>query len=514
MVPHPSHRLAFVRCESPDGNLMPPLGVLYLAALAEMRGWSVDIFDEHERKDRLLDDLVAWGPDLVGFSCVTSNFNRSSAVAAALKMRITPSPPIIFGGPHPTLCPIDTLQSAQDVDYVMVGESEGSFPQFLDFLTQAEGISEAKGNEQEVDNLVYRTSQGTAFTRAAPLLTDAELDSLPWPAFHLLNLDFYFRKMQHGLFSRGERGLPLMATRGCPHSCTFCCRIMGKGIRRRSPGNVVAELKHMLESYHIDSVYFEDDNFTFDMDYAKDVLRLIIGQTGGSLFIKFANGLRVDRMDDELLDLMKIAGVYHLSFGVESGSRTTLSRMKKHLNLETTEKIINQAKLHGFLVGANCILGYPEESLADLRESVSFFLKMPLDTSAIVNVIPFPTTELERYVAEKGLLTELANNYDNYYFRLFRPNILIKPTRMKMGRLGWEIKRAYLLFYLRPRILGRIVFHVVRQSMARLMARIRVYRPATTPSTARTQSWKKPSDGRAAISRPAASDDREEVNQL
>jgi len=487
---------------------MPPLGVLYLAALAERRGWTVGIFDEHERKDLLLDDLEAWGPNLVGFSCVTSNFNRSLAVAAALKMHISPRLPIIFGGPHPTARAVETLQSSNDVDYVMIGESERSFPQFLDHLTKARDVREHDEKQVEVENLVYRGPQGLTFTPLAPLLTDAELDAVPWPAFHLLNLDFYFRKMLHGLFSKGERGLPLMATRGCPHSCTFCCRMMGKGIRKRSPHNVVDELKHMLEFYQIDSVYFEDDNFTFDMDYAKEVLRLIIGQMDGSLFVRFANGLRVDRMDDELLDLMKSAGAYHLSFGIESGSKATLSRMKKHLNLKTTAKIVEQAKRRGFLVGGNCILGYPGESLSELRESVKFFLKMPLDTSAIVNVIPFPATDLERQISKEGLFTELANNYDNYYFRIFRPNILIKPTGMSMTRLGWEIKRAYLRFYLRPGILGRILFHLARRLMAQTIVRIGLRRPVKPLSRAPAQYRKKSSDYGTPISTPAASGDR------
>ncbi|MDP8235339.1 MAG: radical SAM protein [Candidatus Erginobacter occultus] len=134
-----------------------------------------------------------------------------------------------------------------------------------------------------------------------------------------------------------------MTSRGCPQTCTFCCRSMGQRIRARSADNVLAEIEHLVRDYRIDEIYFEDDNFTVDRERALAILRGI-RDNFPALFIKFANGLRADRVDGEILSAIREAGGYWIGFGVESGSQRVLTLMKKRLDLDKVRKNVSRAK--------------------------------------------------------------------------------------------------------------------------------------------------------------------------
>lgn len=171
---------------------------------------------------------------------------------------------------------------------------------------------------------------------------------------------------------------------------------------------------------------------------------------------------------------MRQAGCYSLGFGLESGSKKTLALMKKRIDLAKAKETIVLAKSMKFLVGANCIVGYPGETIDDIRESIQFFLSLPLDSAAIVNLIPFPKTEVRKICEEKGYLTSAAKDYNQYIFGLTNPNIMIETELLSTTDIRREIKRAYRLFYLNPIRLLRIYKHLnIRGIMFGLKAMIK-----------------------------------------
>ena len=467
-VPFSAVKVALYIPPIPDENTTPHLGPLYLAAVLEQDGFDVRVFDA--RIDRTaFRKLAAFGPDVLGVSAVTPGHLGGLRAAAKLK-EICPGVRTVFGGPHPSALP-EQVAAEPAVDYVLVGEAESTF---LDLCRRLRDGAPIAGNGlpspdslREVRNLAFKAAGRVLRTDSAGYLSPHDLDALPMPAFHLMDLAAYFAGTQtHGLFHRGRRILPVMSARGCPHSCTFCCRVMGSKIRSRSVESVMAEVRFLADRYGIDEVYFEDDNFTVQRGRALELLdRLAAFQP--PIHVKFANGVRGDLVDRELLEAMKRARVYSLSFGIESGCPATLQKMKKHLDLDRARENVILAKSMGFLVGANCIIGYPGETVEEIEASLGFFLRLPLDSMAIVNLVPFPGTEVRAVCEREGWLTAQARDWDNYYFAIGNPIPLIATPQLPADALVRAVRRAYRRMYLRPRWLARAVRQVSLRQLLR-----------------------------------------------
>ena len=431
-----NNRIALIQPRLPDRNYIPNLGILYIAAVLEEAGFRVQVLDENLERD-YEKKLISFDPYLVGFTAVTAAINRVIQTAERLK-KVLPSTRIAVGGPHASLLPEEVVINP-GIDFCLRGEGEFPFLELARVLQAGNGV-------ESISNLVYQCSGEIVKNLPRSLLSSEELDRLPFPAFHLLDLRKVFPNIAHGLYSRGQRILPIMTTRGCPHSCTFCCRVMGNSIRQRSPENVLKEIEYMIEHYQVDEIYFEDDNFTVDRDRAMAILLGIQTRFPG-LHIKFANGLRADRVDEEFLRTFRGAGGYWVGFGIESGVERILKMMKKNLDLKVVKENVALAKHLGFHTGANFIIGYPGETWKDVRTSLSFFRSLDLDSLAIVNLIPFPGTEVYRLCREKGYLTSAAEDYDNYYFGIFNVKTLIQTPSLPPWKIKLAIWISYFAFY-------------------------------------------------------------------
>lgn len=441
-------KIAFVQPRIDDGNLIPPIGPLIMAAQLERHGWEVAFFEEQTDPDAFA-NLLAFRPDIAAFSAVTMSVLRAKMLAEKLKAE-QPGVVTVFGGPHPTVM-ADEVLSWGCADFVIVREGEKSLPLLCDWVA-------GKGSEAQLDkipNLCRRRAGKTVRNALAQFLTPQELDALPLPALHLLDINKIFGRMRHGLYSKGKRILPVMGSRGCPNMCTYCCRVMGYHIRTRSLESVLGEVEHLVKDYAIDELWFEDDNFTADRTRAEQILDALSARYP-SLAIKFANGLRADGMDRALLEKLKKAGCYSLSFGIESGNERVLSLMRKNLDLRVAAANVKLAKDMGFLVGSNCIIGYPGETEAEARQSIEFFMSLDLDSMAIVNLIPFPGTAVHALCKQNGYLTPLAEDWNNYTFDISSPRVLVQTPELPAAAVRRLMSQAYRKMYLNPRRMLRI----------------------------------------------------------
>lgn len=432
-----------------DGNLIPPLGTLTMAAIMQREGWEVRFYDERLDKDAV-SNLIDFEPRIVGISAVTASILRGYDVASRIK-EVLPQSIIVFGGPHPTVLAEDVSAMPQ-VDFVVAGEGEYALKELCQWYLAGRASSEL----DKINNLCYTNCNRFIRNEMRPFLSSEELDLLPMPAFHLLDIKKIFKLTKHGLFKQGSRVLPVMSSRGCPSQCTYCCRVMGSKIRYRDPQLLLKEIETMISTYAVDEIWFEDDNFTANPKRANLILDELIKKDLG-IHIKFANGMRADGVDLELLQKMKKAGCYSISFGIESGSERVLALMKKNLSLEKTKENIKLARSLGFLVGANCILGYPGETKEDIETSLDYFMKLDLDSMAIVNLIPFPGTEVRKLCEERGYLTPLADDWNNYIFDINKPRILIETEHLTANTLKRLINKAYFRMYLNPLRIFRIL---------------------------------------------------------
>ena len=436
-------RVAFVQPMIPDGNYLPNLGIMSLASILIKAGYDVRVFDENVHAD-VQQLLLDFRPALIGYTCVTAALGSVCRAAAAIKPAL-PNAIIMIGGPHMSAVPKETLAQNPVIDFGITGEAERSLLMFCETVLR-------QGNRAEdalkaIDGLVFRDEQGQVVKNApARFLEDDELSLLPFPAWHLLPMEDIYRKATHGLFSRGKRIMPVMTTRGCPNYCGFCCRVMGFKFRKMQLSRILTEIVWLHEKYAIDELYFEDDTFTQEPERAHELLDALVALDLG-IYVKFANGLRADKVDRPLLQKMKDAGVYWVGFGIESGSPHTQALMKKNLDLEQAARSVTLAKEMGFRVGSNCIIGYPGETQSSIDESINYFLRLKLDSFAVVTCVPFPGTTAWQVCQQNGWFTKRADNYDNYWFEVFRVTPLIETPYLTAKELSNAIFWVYVRFY-------------------------------------------------------------------
>jgi anaerobic magnesium-protoporphyrin IX monomethyl ester cyclase len=402
----PGKRILLVE---PVGNLpfyVLPLGLGYLKSNLSDRHF-VKIFDCSIKgvlgnSDTFRDEVRQFKPDIVAVSASIQTYIEGLAAietAKSIDSEIT----TVMGGPHPSLFAKHILQN-KCVDYVFRGEAELSFSGFVDQVKEDENWDSIKG-------LVYRKRNQIIENdiHCAP-----DLDIINIPDYKDLRLDEYLRNnYSYGGFY--GKSAPIWVTRGCPYACTFCSAslINGRKIRRHSIGYMIDWIDYLYKEFSIRQFAIIDDNFTFDMNYAKEFCRAIVRMRQGKHFrekIYFAtpNGIRLDKIDDELLILMKEAGWQGVSIAPESGSRKTLKRMKKHIDPDSVPGIVKQIKAVGLNVRAFFLIGYPGETIEDLKDTIKLIRKCKLDAIILGRFLPIPGTPIFNELVKDG---EISQDY-------------------------------------------------------------------------------------------------------
>lgn len=239
------------------GLIAPPMGLAYIAAVLEQYGCSVGIIDSPAQGitfSGLREALGSVNPDVVGVTASTATFREAVGVSL-IADEVCPEASVVIGGPHVSFTPEKTLRESPSIDIVCVGEGEGTFLKLIQALEEGGDLSNVKG-------IAYRErkGEGCVVKRNPPRPLIEDLDSLPFPARHLLPMDRY-RAM-------GRRVTPgtVLTSRGCPFGCIFCStsKLFGGRFRGRSPGNVVREVELLYNRYKTRDVEFLDDLFTYD----------------------------------------------------------------------------------------------------------------------------------------------------------------------------------------------------------------------------------------------------------
>jgi len=430
-----------------DNNLTPPLGLLYIASILEKDGHHVSFFDARI-DENVIEKIIESKPDILGVTAVTPSFLSGVSIASEAKKAL-PDMKVVFGGPHPSTLPEDTL-TYPVVDFVVLGEGEYAMRDLC-------RVIERGGDFSSVENLCYRENGDYTSNGLTHIMSEKELNSLPFPAFHLLEIEKYFREdKSYGVFLKSPRNLPIISSRGCPSACTFCRRMMGARFRGRSPESVLSELEYLVKEFNVREVHFVDDTFTYDRKRAMEILDGII-ERNLKIAIKFPNGMRADRTDPDLFHKMKQAGVYAIGFGIESGSPRVLKLMQKGIKLgKVTEAIVN-AKKAGLLVSGAFIIGYPGETKEDILKTIEYALSVPIDSASIVTLVPFPGTQVRKICEERGYLTEEARDWNNYIFIRNRPFNLFQTEYLTFEDIRAYTALFHRRFYMRPAYMLRML---------------------------------------------------------
>ena len=217
-----------------------------------------------------------------------------------------------------------------ELDAVLVGESELSFRKLVQLVLAGKGARRSTAELRTVPGIVFR--EGGEIVRTETELTE-DIDRFGMPAWDLTR-PADNPTAPHGAFARHYPVAPILTSRGCPYSCGFCSvpQVVSQRIRYRSKELVASELRVLRDRFGVREFQIVDDNFTIDRHRARAICEHIVRQ-GLAMPWTCPNGVRVDALDDDLLDAMKRAGCYSISLGIESGSEQVLGRMVKHLDL-------------------------------------------------------------------------------------------------------------------------------------------------------------------------------------
>lgn len=446
--------LLVVPYQNIEPYILPNLGLGYLASSLRKYGHKVDYLDCLKQGM----GLSEWGEflktntyDIIGIQMYsyTEGFVKKMLQIAKSTLGDVIT---IAGGPHPNAVPQETLEDHIEIDYVIHGEGEISFAKLLSALNCASSVKEEL---KSIPNLAYRDETSNKIVINKRVFID-DLDSLNWPSWDLMDPRTYPR-LSHGLLNRAYPIAPIYSTRGCPYSCTFCSSEvnMGKKIRKRSPSNVVDEVEFLVKEYGVKEVHFEDDNFTFYKDFAKEICQAIIDR---SIKVSWAcpNGVRLDSLDTELLKIMERSGCYSFAVGIESGSDRILKLMNKGTtNMKMREKIrlvheVTNIRMTGFI-----IVGFPGETEDDLKKTESMILDEPLHRMAAGPFIPLPGTRIYEDLMKEG---KISKKYSQNNLFAYQENVFTCGTLSK-DRIFDFMRKLHLKFYLR----FKIIFNVLKE---------------------------------------------------
>ncbi len=377
------------------GEYIPPLGVAYLGAVLEREGFEVEVIDFVEKSNAVLitKEIKNRKADIIGISFETENrFTAFDTIRAAKEA--SPKSFLVAGGVHPSLTAEETLANIQELDTIVRGEGEETFLELCRTIECGGDLSKIKG-------LSFKRGKEIIHNSGRPFIHN--LDSIPFPALHLLDLRKYYAR---------NDCLSVITARGCPFNCLFCANFpfWGKANRFRSVSNVMEEIEYLEGNYQFKKILFIDSTFTVSRERTEEFCRALIEKRRKGNKPFFWNcSIRCDKIiTKDLLLLMKEAGCTEVLTGIETGSAQMLSQMKKNVSQEQMGDIIKWCREIGLKVYCFFMMGLPGETKEDT--AATFNLIEELQRFSHVRVSePFwlevyPGTEIEKLACQQGLL--------------------------------------------------------------------------------------------------------------
>ncbi|MEX2682655.1 MAG: radical SAM protein [Candidatus Sigynarchaeota archaeon] len=419
----------------------PPLALAYLAAVVREKGHCVSIIDaaaERLTLQHLSNRIEEFHPDVIGITTNIGIYDKSIHTARHLKLHFSRIP-IIMGGPWATM-EYKTILKRGIADVVVIGEGEKTIVELM---------------EKFQDRASWASIQGIAFldqnghvekTKPRELITD--LEALPFPAWDLFPSNKKY-KFPHRRFPF----YPVMTSRGCPFDCIHCTKIVhGYKFRARPPENIIAEIQYLKEKHQAREVLIIDDVFNLDISRAKQIMARIIA-SNLDITISFTNGIRADRLDEDLVSKFKNAGVYSVALGIESGCQEIVDKIGKKLDLQKVEIAVRLLKKYNIVTMGFFILGHPYDTYNTMIQTLVFAKHLDLDYPHFFKAIPFPGSQMYEMIKKEGKFHNSQGAKDTYIVKAFPFDIW--KLRAKDAEKAFNL--SYRLFYLRPRKILQLI---------------------------------------------------------
>lgn len=388
----------------------PPLGLAYLAAYIEKLGYEVKILDclaEGKGQDKFIGKSHRFGlgdkkikkwiadfrPDVVGISVMFTAFAQDALDVAKLAKEVSRHIVVVFGGAHASIDPVATVKG-KNVDIVVNAEGEITFSKLLKAL-------ENKSDLSKVTGIAFKEGKKAVLTPPTPVIKD--LNSLPFPARHLLPMEKY--QSENDPYNMRQPLTSIVTSRGCPAKCVYCSihSIWGFGWRGRSPKNVVDEIEHLMKDYGIREISLQDDSASLNKKRMEEICEEIIRR---KIDIRWStpNGIAHWTMDKQLLEKMKQAGCYRITFGIESGNEEQRRWVGKPYSLAQAKELTQYANKLGFWTLATNIIGFPYETREQIEDTIKFSIDSDVDFALFFRLGPRPGTPVYEVFKKEGWL--------------------------------------------------------------------------------------------------------------
>jgi radical SAM superfamily enzyme YgiQ (UPF0313 family) len=424
--------------------LAPPLGLLYIGSCLEKAGhevYVVDFSSERFSKKRL--EKAVTDVDVIGITVLTPGLSSVQKIIQCCRS-INPLIPILIGGPHCSLFPERTLDKL-DADVCVQGEGEEAFILVINNLSLNNGY-------EHIPGIFYRDHE-RKIKKGLEIKVVKNIDSFGVPARHLVE-NYVYGKWYNPRIKKGEF-TSILFSRGCPYRCRFCSRgaIGFHRFRRRSVSHILSELSE-LSSNGYRHISVNDDCFPTVKEEAMELFEGIIADDLD--FQIYLNASRVNLIDQELLDIMRQAGVVHIQFGLESGSQEILDFYQKETKVEQIEAIVTQSHKKGFFTAGSFILGAPIETRKHLLQTIHFAERLPLNS---VSYLPL------RYMAGSSLWEWAVSE------KKIKDNEYLIPADKNRGLSNFTYNElvslctnAQLRYYIRPKYVVSLLHTIVHQN--------------------------------------------------
>jgi len=378
-------------------------GIGYLSSFVKAHGHQTGLLYLQSELTRgaFLDEIERSAPGLIAFSTTTNQFPFVQKYAALIKAA-APRLPVLVGGVHPTLAPT-TVIADPHIDMACLGEGEDALLELMNALDAGQDYT-------TIPNLWVKRDGETIQNPMRPLMAD--LDRVPFADRELFGFA--------DILAQNDGWVDLMAGRGCPYDCSYCCnpglkksfRGLGRYVRYRSVANVLAEIKELAQHYPVKTLNFQDDVFTLDHDWT-----LAFCQAYPQAFqFPFWLNTRVERIADEgIVKALAAAGCRGVRIGLESGNEQLRREvLKRKMSNDDIRRVFRLVEKYGLETYTCNMLGLPGETPAMIQETIDFNRELAPDKLQFSVFYPYPMTELHDKAVAMGLYQDGTYNTSYY----------------------------------------------------------------------------------------------------
>lgn len=385
-----------------------PLGIAYVSSSLKKAGFRVSTINLNNHMENIWEALASEiknnNIDVVMTGGLSAQFNIIKPVLDMAK-KINGDIITVVGGGIITAEPEIAMEALELADIGVIGEGELTVVELASALENGHNFNNVNGlifkNAYGNSRGEHREAKDCKYEITGRRKEIEDLDTIPWPDYEGFEIAKYLSSIFSGTSTVGSNILPMIASRSCPYSCTFCFHTVGRKYRQRSLDDIFKELDYLMSKYKIETLDLNDELFARDVPRLRDYCARIKKRN-----IKWYSSFRVDDMTEETIELVKDSRCSIMGFGLESADNRILKSMRKGITVEQIERtlaLIDKAKMP---IGASFIFGDIEETFETANNTIDWWCRHREYNITLLPIAAYPGTHLYKYACEKGIITD------------------------------------------------------------------------------------------------------------